>query len=361
MSVNRENEVDQSNVALFSSAVKEAFFAEHRCLTDTAIGKVVGVSKPMISQCFKNPQDRAPKTIKKIASKIHSPDMRRKIVESWWHACFAGAESPAADPEGNALSRVASLKASGLPDRALAVAREALAEETDPAKRRYLMMQAIGLSFELDAAGDAAELAFELQALGREQGSQSMVVEGLAFAARAARRAGMADKEVQTLLESAAASAAATPDVLHGESPDMALARDLVDSERAELYIRRHERQGGQEKILGQLLGSATKRYESAQSDVGKARSKILETIILLALGNPFGAEEAFDEALKLSGKRTGTDAGIALLRGKILAARGDREAAAEHFRRLSEACRKKGQPYVGRMAQAELARLALG
>jgi len=360
MSDIRETEVRGTNVAPFASTVKEAFFAEHRCLTQVDISAVVGVTDSRISHYFKDPDTLTPKTLRNIVSKIHSPDLRRMIVEAWWRECFADAETPQADPEGNALSRVASLKASGMPERALAVAREALAEETDSTKTHYLLLLAIGLAFDLDAPGDAAEMAERLRQFGNEQQSQRMVVEGLAFRARAARRAGMADKEVQVLLESAAAATVAAPGVFRGENPDMALGRDLVDSERAEHYARMHGRQGGQERILNQLLAAAAKRYEAAKSDPGKARAKILEAVVLLALENPFGAEEAFDEAIKLSGDRTVTDAGIALLRGKILVARGDREAAAEHFRRLSEACRKKGQLYVRRMAQAELARLAI-
>lgn len=331
--------------------------AEHLCTRDCDIAEVLGASPPWVSEIFKAPETKTPRTIAKLVSKLHSPDLRQRIVSAWLEASFGGLGVADADPKRNASTRVETLRKNAMPDRGLAVALEVLEQEPNQGRHYELILRAYRLALSLDLPGEAAALAARLG--GSVANDPVRRAAGLALLATAMRRGGLPDQEIQPVLLEASELLRICDEGVYSKRPDAVLARDRCASERAEFVMRTHRATGGLEGELSNLLLMAKERVEQGGTTEMKARALQFLASVHLTLGQTFAAHEAISRAQKLvEENNTSPELGTALLKARILYARGEKQKAIDYLQRVSRICARKSIVDVRRLAQAELVRI---
>lgn len=349
----------------FAEVTREAFLLAHQCLQDQDIAEEMGLSGGRISQMLKEPAKLKPETIHKILACFESRVHRRNILKAWQKECFGeelqtGSDGLVGDViDQTTIRRIDRLIRQVRPDRALAIAREALACETEPSIRRSLLDRAFNLTLRLDLMGDAMQVALTLYEWGRDEKNAEMMAAGLAMKARILRSIDGSNLEtIQAVLAEVESLLQAMPPS-GGPSKHITATERLLQNEHIAAVLRFPTEGREAEAFLRESLGAVRAQRDPSDPPSAKANSFHLEARLFMALSEPFPAEEALDKSFaagELKSLSMGAKTGI--LKAKLLAARGEIEEAIAYYECLSRLCEEERNLYHLRLAQHDLALL---
>jgi hypothetical protein len=349
----------------FAEVTREAFLLAHQCLQDQDIAEEMELTGGRISQMLKEPAKLKPETIHKILACFESRVHRRNILKAWQKECFgeelqSGTDGLVGDVIDQAtIRRIDRLIRQVRPDRALQVTREALARVIEPSLRRSLLDRAFNLSLRLDLMGDAMQTALTLYQWGRDEKNAEMMAAGLAMKARILRSIDSSNLEAVLAVHGEIRNLLQVLPPSDGPSFHVTATERLLQNEHVAAVLRFPAGGREAEEFLRTSLEAVRARRDASDSPSGKANSFHLEARLLMALSEPFLAEEALDKSFA-SGeyKSLSMGAKTGILKAKLLAARGEIEEAVTYYESLSRLCAEERNLYHLRLAQHDLALL---
>ena len=354
----------RSHTQSFSEVVREAFLLEHKCLQDQDIAEHMDVSPGRVSQILGSPRKLKAESVHKLIACFDSRTHRKNILKAWQRDCFGeelddlGAPLIGSSVDATTIRRIDRLIRQVRPDRALKVTTEALVLVQDPEHKQQLLDRAFYLHMRLDQSGQAMQVAQTVYAWGRTDYSTEKMATGLVMKARILRTLeGVDAATIQGVHTDALALIETLPVALQEKQGGSFTSSRALDNEHIANVLTYHDEHGGAEDFLRESLQSVRARLMPSDSVTRKAGAFHLEARIHLALGEFTAAEEALEKSFvigELKSLSVGAKAGV--VQGRILAARGEIDAAIDYYEQVAKLCESERNLYHLRLAERDLA-----